>query len=55
MRPGSCILLINKAGILTRWGDRDSAIAIFGELALSPDSTLATEHLTKAVPATLVT
>jgi tetratricopeptide (TPR) repeat protein len=48
------VLLINKAGILARRGDRDAAIAILGELALSPDSTLATEHLAKAVLASLV-
>jgi hypothetical protein len=53
MRPGACILLINKAGILARRGDRDPAIAILGELALSLDSTLAAEHLAKAVLATL--
>lgn len=48
------ILLINKAGILAGWGDRDTAIAILGELALSPDSTLATEHLAKVALARLV-
>lgn len=47
------VLLINRAGILARRGDRDSAIAILGELALSPDSTLATEHLAKATLAAL--
>ena len=41
------ILLVNKASILARRGDRDQAVAILGELALSPDSTLATEHLAK--------
>ncbi len=49
------ILLINKASILARRGDRDAAVAILGELALSPDSTLATEHLAKVVLAGLVT
>ncbi len=49
------ILLVNKASILARRGDRDGAIAILGELALSPDSTLATEHLAKLVLARLVT
>ena len=48
------ILLINKASILARRGDRDTAVAILGELALSPDSTLATEHLAKVVLAGLV-
>ena len=48
------ILLINKASILARLGDRDRAIAILGELALSPDSTLATEHLAKTALASLV-
>jgi tetratricopeptide (TPR) repeat protein len=48
------VLLINKASILARRGDRDTAIAILGELALSPDSTLATEHLAKATLAALI-
>jgi tetratricopeptide (TPR) repeat protein len=48
------ILLINKASILARRGDRDTAVAILGELVLSPDSTLATEHLAKAVLSGLV-
>ena len=47
------VLLINKASILARRGDRDTATAILGELALSPDSTFATEHLAKATLATL--
>lgn len=41
------LLLINKADILIRQGDWDTGIAVLGELALSPDSTLATEHLAK--------
>jgi tetratricopeptide (TPR) repeat protein len=41
------VLLINKAGILARRGDRDAAVAILGELALSSESTLGTEHLAK--------
>jgi tetratricopeptide (TPR) repeat protein len=49
------ILLINKANILAGRGDRDTAVAILGELALSPDSTLAAEHLAKAALARLVT
>ena len=48
------ILLINKANILVRRGDRDTAVAILGELALSPDSTLAAEHLAKATLARLL-
>jgi tetratricopeptide (TPR) repeat protein len=47
------LLLINKADILIRQGDRDPGIAVLGELALSPDSTLATEHLAKAKLAVL--
>lgn len=42
------ILQINKAAILARQGDTDTATAMLGTLALSPDSTLATEHLAKA-------
>jgi tetratricopeptide (TPR) repeat protein len=48
------ILLINQADILARRGDRDMAVAVLGELALSPDSTLATEHLAKATLARLI-
>lgn len=48
------VLLINKASILARRDDRDTAIAILGELALSPGSTLATEHLAKATLAALI-
>lgn len=42
------MLLINKALILDRRGDRDGAVKILGELALDPQSTLATEALAKA-------
>jgi hypothetical protein len=42
------VLLVNQAGILARRGERDTAIAILGELALAPDTTLAAEHLAKA-------
>jgi tetratricopeptide (TPR) repeat protein len=42
------MLLINKALILDRRGDRDGAIQILGALALEPSSTLATETLAKA-------
>jgi len=48
------VLLINKAGILARRGDRDTAVAILGELALSPRSTFGTEHLAKFALAGLV-
>jgi tetratricopeptide (TPR) repeat protein len=48
------ILLVNKANILAGNGDRDAAVTILGELALSPDSTLAAEHLAKASLARLV-
>jgi hypothetical protein len=41
-------LLINQASVMARRGDRDTAMAILGELALSPESTLKTEHLAKA-------
>ena len=41
------ILLINKAIILNRQGKRDEATAILGDLALDPQSTLATESLAK--------
>jgi tetratricopeptide (TPR) repeat protein len=41
------LLLINKADILIRQGDRETGLAVLGELALSPDSTFATEHLAK--------
>jgi len=48
------MLLLNQAIIIARRGDRDTAIAILGELALSPDSTLASEHLAKAALARLI-
>jgi tetratricopeptide (TPR) repeat protein len=47
-------LLINKAGLLSRRGDRDTAIAILGDLALSPESGLMAEHLAKASLAFLI-
>jgi hypothetical protein len=49
------MLLISKAGILARHGDRDTVMAILGELALSPESTRSTEHHAKATIALLVT
>jgi hypothetical protein len=48
------MLLISRASVLARRGDRDTAIAILGELALSPESTLKTEHLAKASLALLI-
>ena len=48
------VLLVNKAGILARRGERDTAVAILGELALSPQSTFGTEHLAKFALAGLV-
>jgi tetratricopeptide (TPR) repeat protein len=42
------VLLINKALILHQRGKQDAAVAILGELALDPASTLATETLAKA-------
>jgi tetratricopeptide (TPR) repeat protein len=42
------LLLINQALLLRQKGDRDTAIAILGELALDPTSTLGTETLAKA-------
>jgi tetratricopeptide (TPR) repeat protein len=47
------LLLVNKALILARNGNRDEAISILGTLALSPDSTLAAEHHAKATLAIL--
>jgi tetratricopeptide (TPR) repeat protein len=41
------ILLINKAIIMDRQGKRDAAMEILGDLALDPESTLATESLAK--------
>jgi tetratricopeptide (TPR) repeat protein len=48
------ILQINRAAIFARQGDMDAATTILGTLALSPDSTLATEHLAKATLASLL-
>jgi len=41
------ILLINKAAILNRQGNRDAATKILGDLALDPESTLGTESMAK--------
>ena len=46
-------LLINRAIILAQRGDRGTAIAILGEVALSPQSTLGNEHKAKATLAFL--
>jgi len=48
------VLLLNRALILHRRGDRKGAIQILGELALDPGSTLSTEMLAKATLAELV-
>jgi tetratricopeptide (TPR) repeat protein/tRNA A-37 threonylcarbamoyl transferase component Bud32 len=40
-------LLINKALIMDRSGDREGAVRLLAELALDPGSTLHTEHLAK--------
>lgn len=42
------ILLINKALVLDRRGEKEAAVKLLGELALDPTSTFATEHLAKA-------
>jgi len=42
------VLLINKAVMLLWRGDQPEAVRILGELALDPESTLATETLAKA-------
>jgi tetratricopeptide (TPR) repeat protein len=48
------MLLINKALILQRRGDRDGAVKILGELALDPQSTVGTETIAKATLAQVV-
>jgi tetratricopeptide (TPR) repeat protein len=48
------LLLIHRALILHRRGDRDGAIKILGELALDPESTLGTEMLAKATLAQVI-
>jgi tetratricopeptide (TPR) repeat protein len=49
------MLLVNRALVLNRQGNRDAAARLLGELALSPTSTLASEQLAKATLATLIT
>jgi tetratricopeptide (TPR) repeat protein len=48
------MLLLNKALVLDQHGDRGAAIAILGDLALDPASTLATETLAKATLARVI-
>jgi tetratricopeptide (TPR) repeat protein len=48
------MLLINKALVHGQRGDRETAVAILGELALDPASTLGTETLAKAALAHLI-
>ena len=48
------MLLINRALVLHRRGDRDHAIQILGELSLDPESTLGTEMLAKATLALVI-
>ena len=48
------MLQLNRAALLIQRGERAEALAILGELALDPASTLATETLAKATLAQLV-
>jgi tetratricopeptide (TPR) repeat protein len=48
------MLLLNKALVANQRGDREEAIAILGDLALDPASTLATETLAKATLAQVI-
>ena len=48
------MLLLNKALVANQLGDRAAAIAILGDLALDPASTLATETLAKATLAQVI-
>jgi hypothetical protein len=48
------MLLLNKALVANQRGDRGAAIAILGDLALDPGSTLATETLAKATLAQVI-
>jgi tetratricopeptide (TPR) repeat protein len=49
------MLLVNRALVLNRQGNREAAVRLLGELALSPTSTQASEQMAKATLATLVT
>jgi hypothetical protein len=42
------MLLINRALVMNRAGDRSGAIKLLGELALDPETTFGTEALAKA-------
>ena len=48
------MLQINRALILERQGDHDTAVRILGELALDPNSPFDIEHIAKASLATIV-
>jgi tetratricopeptide (TPR) repeat protein len=48
------VLLIDKALVLDRQGKHDAAVEMLGELAVDPESTLATEKLAKFTLASLV-
>ena len=48
------MLLLNKALVLNQRGEQGAAIAILGDLALDPASTLATETLAKATLAQVI-
>lgn len=48
------MLLLNKALVANQRGDRAAAIAILGDLALDPASTVATETLAKATLAQVI-
>jgi tetratricopeptide (TPR) repeat protein len=48
------MLLLNKALVLNQRGEREAAIALAGDLALDPASTLATETLAKATLAQII-
>lgn len=48
------MLLLNKSLVANQLGDRAAAIAILGDLALDPASTLATETLAKATLAQVI-
>jgi tetratricopeptide (TPR) repeat protein len=48
------MLLLNKALVLNQGGERAAAIAVLGDLALDPASTLAAETLAKATLAQVI-
>lgn len=41
------MLLLNRAALLDRRGDRDTAVAVLGSMALDPDSTLSARTLSR--------